>query len=256
MNKLLNGVIILIAIIIILLVVIIFAFFIFYREHKYYTKYEYARNLKSMLLSENYHNLKSGDIILYKANAVQLEHVIFTHSFFTHTGMIIKYNNKLYITESNPPNEEYVPANTDKLYTLNPVKKYIIGKKIKSGASIIPLFDRIKYFPGDCYLMSLNKPLSKEKESELLYWVFDSGKKISYPKYKQLFTIFLKEKIGFRKSTTIQHCFEYIAYLLDRLKITNNIHTYDLINICNKISQLWKKKLNNGYIYEPPVKII
>ena len=256
MNKLLNGLFILISIIVILLVVIIFNFFIFYREHKYYTKYEYARNLKSILLSEDdILNIKSGDIILYKANAVQLEHVIFTHSFFTHTGMIIKYNNELYITESNPPNEEYAPIDTD-WYTLNPTKKYIIGKKTKPGASIIPLFDRIKYFPGDCYLMALNKPLSAEKESELLHWVLDSERRVSYPKYKQLFTIFFKEKLGFSKSATIQHCFEYIAYLLDKLKITNNIHSHDLINICNIISQLWGKHLNNGYIYEIPIKII
>jgi len=246
------------SILLVLIIIIIALFFIIYRAHNYYKKYEYARELRFILVSEIYNDLKSGDIILYKANAVQLEHVLFTHSFFTHIGMIIKDNktNELYITESNPPNVEVVPIShyNGEWYELNPNINYQMGITINgSGANIIPLKPRLKYFAGDYYLMRLNKNLTDNQELELIN---DTTKIIKYPKFTQMISNLIKEEILNIHKKKEMHCFEYMGYLLDKMKITNNISLNNTINICNTISQIYNKELNNGYFYETPIKLI
>jgi len=268
----------------VILIIIVILSFAIYRVYNYCKKYEYARSLKFALVSEIYNDLKSGDIILYQSNVFALYNILITHSFFAHSGMIVKNDitGELYITESNPLYEEVIPnSHFDNIdYELDPKDIYIPGiPVIKSGVTFIPFDVRIKYYSGFCYVMRLNKELNHDQKQELLN---DQLENIEYPTYLQMFgEIIEKMKIKMKmKKEQLQeekeekeqlqeekeqiqeekgkkmHCFQYVGYLLDKIGITNSLYLYNTITIGNAISQLYNKELNNGYLYESPIKLI
>jgi len=239
-------------IIIILLLIIIFAI---KRLFTFCKKYEYARILKNIFISEIYDSLKTGDIIFFRANSLSMPCAFFTHSYFTHIGIVIKDEFKnfnsyvnIYINETNPEGTEYLPLNYNKnWYQLDPnVKKKKKGWTLLNGNKLNPLLVRIKYFPGDCYLMKLNKELDNKRKSLLLKY---SSKKIAYPITP------MGAVNAFLKKDNL-HCFQYIAYLLDKINITNIAKLYGISSICGEFGKLFNKKLNDGYIYEIPKRII
>lgn len=201
--------------IIVLLLFIIF-FIIHYRKIIYYKKYNNITfDIISISSAINY--LQSGDIILFRSNIINYKYFIFSHSFFTHIGIVIKYNNNLYICEKNIPDTE-----------------------VFGSSNINPLLDRIAQFNGSYYLMKLNKPLNFIREQLLIHFALNDKfiDPILYP------NILNSIKGYFKLNYKYMHCFQYIAYILDHINITNNLYLHNNIEICNKVNNLFKKKLN------------
>ena len=79
-----------IIIIMLLSILLIGAFSILHRSYHFFKKYENARILKSIPISEIYDELKNGDIILYKCNTISISSIL-SQVYYSHIGMVIKY---------------------------------------------------------------------------------------------------------------------------------------------------------------------
>jgi hypothetical protein len=254
-------------IILILLVLLISVFSVLSAEFTYYKKYENARILKYVNISDIYDNLKSGDIILYKGNTLAITGVL-SNTYYTHIGMVIKQDNgqdngqdiktDLYISETNP-SYEYLPKdykNKNNWYGLRPYYQTepYNGWKTKYGSDLLPLLIRIKYFPGDCFIMRLNKELD-QKRQKILYSAIQEF--CPYPTPSQIIKMAIEKKILKSQKTYARHCFQHVAYLLDKMKLTNNIlDSSGIVSICGEIGYIDGKKLNDGYTYDTPIKIL
>jgi hypothetical protein len=135
-------------IIIVLLLLLIGTFAILNKQYSYIRKYENARILKSVKISDIYDTLKSGDIILYKCNGLSISGLL-SNIYYTHIGIVIKYDNAnnanrlsdLYISETNPA-FEYLPRDykINNWYGLRPhIKKHQTGWKTNYGSDLLPL---------------------------------------------------------------------------------------------------------------------
>ena len=260
-------------IIILLLLLLIATCSILKREFSFFCKYQNARILNSITISETYDDLKSGDIILFKSNAISFSSAIFTHIYYSHIGIVVRgsnltmqklpgdphreYINELYISETNP-SFEYLPidyANKNNWYGLNPNLKNNShnGWKTKYGTDLLPLLVRIKYYPGDSFLMRLNKKLDPERESLLIK---HCQERCPYPSPLQGAKILIEEKFG-KQRTYARHCYQHVANILDKINITNNILSENTcLSICDKITYIPEKELNDGYKYEIPIKLL
>lgn len=198
--------------------------------YNHYKKYEYYKNEKYIKISNIYDDLKSGDIILFKSNTIFYVNIFLTNTYYTHIGMVVKKNDILYISETNAENVLYIP-----------------NYKTNNGSELLPLLIRIKHYPGDCFLMKLNKPLTSEKEKILLK---HANEKIPYPTAFQAFINY------FTKNNNIRHCFQHVGNLLDQIGITNNIMKNNIINICSAVENIFTKKINDDYQYSNPIKIL
>lgn len=223
-----SVIILLISLLIILLILLTT---ITIKLYHYYKKYEYYKNDKYIKISKIYDELKSGDIILFKSNAIFYINVFLTNGYYTHIGIVVKKNNILYISEINSYGNIYLPPNY----------------KTSNHSELFPLLIRIKYFAGDCYLVELNKNLDKKRENILLNY---SDEKILYPTPFQRFINY------FTKNISVRHCFQYVGYILDKMGITNNIMSNNIINICSTVENIFTKKLNDEYQYNSPIRII
>lgn len=272
----------------VLLLLLIGAFAIFNKQYSYIQRYENARILKSVQISDIYDTLKSGDIILYKCNGLSISGLL-SNIYYTHIGMVIKYDtsinapsllnnitlnnghkdpyktiplNKnrlsdLYISETNPA-FEYLPRDfaQNNWYGLRPhIKKTNHdGWLTNYGADILPLLIRLKYYPGDCFIMRLNKKLDSHRQQILEAAVEE---KCPYPTPIQGLKILSEKKILHKQKTYARHCFQHVAKLLDTIKLTNNLlDDSGVISICNEIGYIDGKVLNSGFQYETPIKII
>jgi len=235
-------------IIIILVILLIGTIGLLHRGFSYYNKYENFRILKYIKISDIYDNLKSGDIILYKCNTISLPSVFLTHVYFSHIGIVLKSGNDLFISETNP-SFEYIPSNYNNVNSFLNAKG---GWKTKYGSDILPLLVRIKYYPGDSFLVRLNKPLDAEKQKILIKYAHEQ---CPYPTIIQGLSIFIEENFG-KPKTRARHCFQHVGYLLDKMGITNNISDHGIYSICKKMANIYNKKLNDGYQYETPIKIL
>jgi len=254
-------------IIIVLLLLLIGTFSILRTEYVYYKQYENARILKNIQISEIYDTLKSGDIILYKCNTLSFAGMLGS-VYYTHIGMVIKtndeqftgkdiYKSDLYISETNPA-YEYLPKEYDSKnwYGLRPhsPKKQIDGWKTNYGTDFLPLLVRIKYFAGDCFIMRLNKELDVKKK-KILFSAID--KNCPYPTPLQGLQILAEKQLFKKQKTYARHCYQHIANLLDQMGLTNNmLESNGFLSICNKVGYIDTQKLNDGYKYETPIKII
>lgn len=151
--------------------------------------------------------------ILFRSNIINYKYFIFLHSFFTHIGIVIKTNNLV-----AEPNNLYI------------CEKNIPNTTIFGDFNINPLLDRIMSFNGSCYLMKLNKPLNFIREQLLKSFALKTF--INPILYSNVFN-------------SIKTYFKQIF----KLNITNNLYLYNNIKICNKVNNLFEKKLNDGYSY-------
>lgn len=210
-----------------------------YRKNIYYEKCNNT-TFDIIPIANILNYLQSGDIILFRSNIINYKYFIFSHSFFTHVGIVIKNNNlfsknnNLYICEKNIPNTT-----------------------IFGDSNINPLLDRIMSFNGSCYLMKLNKPLNFIREKLLKSFALKTFvDPILYPNALNSIKTYFKQIFKLNINYKYMHCFQYIAYILDYINITNNLYLYNNIEICNKVNNLFEKKLNDGYSYAKPIQII
>lgn len=191
--------------------------------NKPYNKYIYQ-----YILYENIKNdLKSGDLVLFSNLNYSIISRTIGHPTFSHIGIIVKYKDNLYSLEM---------VNNDLVYPSESPFKNVI---------LIPLYDRIKFYSGYCYIASLSKPLSKNKENKLHNYY---KKNI---RFLNTYDILFKYFSVFKRNSNKQMCSQYIANILEELGLLDNINHLKFWNYHKKII-----KICNNTIYNHPVQII
>jgi hypothetical protein len=195
----------------------------------YYKKYK--KSIDKVYISDIYDNLKSGDIILFNNYQWAPISYAIVDSCYTHAEIIIKYNDF-------------------------DVKKYKLKQNLYSvefcanGLQTHELLLKIKNFGSNCSIFTLNKEITEKMYKKFLKLIH-SKQEIYYILWKNIF-----KKIIYWGRIMI-HCFQYILYILDQLKLTNNLlKRRDMIKSVNTVSNINNEKLNFGYKYNKAVKVV
>ena len=184
---------------------------------------------KKILYSNIISQVKSGDLVFFDNTLTSIYERTFGHPQFSHIGIIVEINNEIYISDCNP----------DDVFINN---KKIINK----GLNLVPFYDRIYNYNGYVYISSLKHPLTiiqKQKLNHIL------NKNIDFLSTFKIVTsyIFNVNYIYMNEMT----CIEYIAYILDKLKITYNLSKSNKKDLSNNIIEL-----SNSELYYNPVHVI
>jgi hypothetical protein len=212
-------------IIISILIIIHFVMLVIYRYKINSIEYN-EKNIKFNDLKEK---VKTGDLILFKTNShwdliefyfYRLLPTIFLNQHYSHTSMVLKDNNELYIVESSE--EPY--------YDLNLKKK-------KAGVRIVDFERRIKDYDGIIgYKINKNNIEDKKEEINKLVksnYSLDFSKSVLY----SMFSILSDKDIKSNESNGIG-CIPFLTSLLDKLKLYNKNDKLNQLNIANVKSNI------------------
>jgi hypothetical protein len=137
---------------IISLIINILLLLLFYLIYKngYSIKCEDYPIYNKILLSRILKIAKGGDLLLFSNSRCNVVTRTFGNPYYSHIGIIIKKNNKLYTLELVKDDNVYPKQNRYK------------------GLIIIPLEDRILHYSGSVYYCQLINPLDQDLENKLL----------------------------------------------------------------------------------------
>ncbi len=181
-----------------------------------------------------YKNLKSGDLILFSNLHYNLITRTFGDSTFSHIGIVVKQNNKLYSLEMI--GNDY----------------YIRNKQKENSVILTQLKERITNYAGYVYISQKKIPLNSNQEQILYSYI---NKDFCFFKPTDIFKILYSIMSG--NSSNIKVCSQYIINILEDLKIINNVNYYKpwnyhkiIINLCNNCSYLMPiQVISNELLY-------
>ena len=230
---------------IICIIIIFILFFGICRISKYIDTYTNFRIPSHINISEIYDDLKSGDIILFASTIINLSNILLSHIFYTHIGILIRINDIMYISETNPA-IEFMPKNGKSTYNTS-----YDEIRTNNGADILPLLPKLKFFTGDYFIMQLSRPLNQNREELLIQTAKDLfNDNYPYPTLFQGLVAIMGKKIKAR------HCMLHVAHILDKLQLTLDYEQSGFLSICKKITELSNIKLNDNYYYNNITQIL
>jgi hypothetical protein len=212
------GCIILLLFCLILLIYYAYTTIYYYEDSEYY-KYKYT------YLEDIINELDTGDLILFSSYYFSAIRVL-SHPRFSHIGMIIRKDNKIYGIEL-----------LDSDYTAP-------GKMIYN-INIFDLKERIIYYPGFIYISKYNKKLDAITKTKLIKET--ENKIYEYPINNVLL---LKYLLNINNNQYNKSCIEYIVHLLEIC----NIHNFRNIKINNYMHEILL--FCNGNKYTNPIRVI
>lgn len=145
-----------------------------------------------------------GDVILFTASAHGFTNSAVTRDFFSHAGMVVRdpRTRRLYLSDSS--GSEVMPAADGTEYAT------------AAAAATIPLYARLKYYPGELYHMRLEPDLTPSQERRL--WDL-AQERAPYPCLWQSLAGLLRLPRWARGGTS-RHCMQHVAWLIDGLALT------------------------------------
>ena len=165
--------------------------------------------------------------------------------FYTHIGILIRINDIMYISETNPA-IEFMPKNGKSTYNTS-----YDEIRTNNGADILPLLPKLKFFTGDYFIMQLSRPLNQNREELLIQTAKDLfNDNYPYPTLFQGLVAIMGKKIKAR------HCMLHVAHILDKLQLTLDYEQSGCLSICKKITELSNIKLNDNYYYNNITQIL
>jgi hypothetical protein len=123
----------------------------------YFIDRMYIDNEMNSVANINYSNIEktanTGDIICFRWNCVDVGFRLF--SKYSHVGLIVKKNNKLYILETHPKEDPESNINN-------------------SGVHLYKLKKRLDYYDGDLYYSKLSAAINDTQRSKLTNHVINN----------------------------------------------------------------------------------
>lgn len=218
---------ILLSIIIVILILIIYKLYNIYTDDYKYQNNEYYK-YKYTYLEDIKDELNTGDLVLF--SSYYFSHIrIASNKKFSHIGMIIKYNNVLYIIDM---------VNYDT--TMPGIQQKDIN--------INELYNRITYYTGFVYIVKYNKNLSIENEKNIIKSITQN--RFTFPYKKEILMAKYFFNIQNQYINKYKTCVEYIVHLMEcgkiynfkNIKIKNYMH--EIIHLCN------------GTLYSEPIRVL
>jgi hypothetical protein len=185
---------------------------------------------QNISLDETYKIAKTGDILLFRWNNVDLLHNII--SFFTHSGIIVEINNEKYVLETHMKNDT----------TQN------------GGVNLYKLSERINMYHGHNFLLRLKNNLVQSNHSHIIQQHIKQYLNLPFfDNYKKYYVQqCLPRKFCnscFSQSppdTPFLYCSQFVGIILKHLHLLNPntnvncISPYDLIFIENNGNKLYQ----------------
>lgn len=232
-------------IMLVLVLIVAFTFIGLYRMSEYYSMFCTMRAPRAKV-SDIYPALKTGDVLLFVATCHAPSNSMLTQTFYSHTGVLLREGDLLYISEASAGGE-LMPDPRD------PAESNI---HMHRGADLTPFLTRLKYYTGDCYVMRLSHPLDAGRE-EKLKSTAERLYAAHYP-YPTVFQILLGMA---GRSTASRHCFQHSAHLIDEARLTPLDRAAPLAEsgfaaVCREVCDLPGRPLPDGYSYLPPVQLV
>lgn len=195
-------------------------------------------------VSDIYDLLKTGDLLLFVASTHSLTNSVFTQTFYSHVGVLLREGEIVRVSESQPG-----------LGLMPDPARPGADRLMHRGADLTPLLTRLKYYPGDCYVLRLSRPLDSEREEALRRRAAAlSREEYPYPGKAQLVLGF------FGWATESRHCFQHVAHLLDSAGLgpldRGPLSEAGFTGVCREICELPGRPLPGGYSYAPPLQLV
>lgn len=187
------------------------------------------------MLSNEYKNIKTGDLIYTRSAVATMQEMIIPY-IYKHAGIIVEFNNTLYIVETFSAK---ITGRSKEALILH-----------KGGVGMTRLSDWMKHLIGNAYLCKLNKPLMPQHTDALYDTIIHLyGEK--YPSITSLYFIFI---LGLPIKTS-PYCYSFVYKCLTNMKLLNyqNLSANELSRI---ITSIYEIDLNDGYKYEFPRQLI
>ena len=204
------------------LIVIFYLFYICNNTYNYYNNNN--TQFKKLLLSKQYHDIKAGDILLFKSFCHSLTTSILMGSFYSHVGIITEYNGEKYVIE---------------LDILNEVTK----NNWSTGVNTSRLLERLDFYKGNIYYMPLKYPLTNIQKIKLNNIITKTKGKINYDQSKihHILRLIFNHRLFYPDMI----CIEYISYILKYLKLINlyDMSSYQMVQ---QFMKLPKKQLTDN----------
>lgn len=233
-------------ILIIIILSVIWPYVIIIRMLEYNNKFTTIR-LPRAKISDIYPHLKTGDILLFAAATQIPMQCGISKDFYSHTGMILREGELVYVTEAQIGAELMPNPNI-------PGTDY----HLKIGTTVSPLLTRLKFYTGQVCVMRLSRSLDFDRE-QIIKSVTDKlhNEVYAYPTIKQV----LSHKLLGNRNIKARHCFQHVAHLLDSIGLTpldrrTPFADAGFVKCCNDICVLSGRSLPDNYYYEDPIQII
>jgi hypothetical protein len=232
-----------------------------YRLAEYNQRYSVVR-MPRVLLTEVYQTLKTGDLLLFVSATHSLANSVFTQTFFSHAGLVVREGDNVHISEAQPGLElmPIAAAQTGPATAQAGPATAQAGPaaevRMNHGADLTPLLTRLKYYTGLCCLLSLSHALDARRETALALQAERlAAKKHPYPKLWQTGLALL----GYRPRA--QHCFQHVAALLDAADLApldmrgRALRAAGCVGVCQEICEIAGRELPDSNFYLPPACI-
>lgn len=212
---------------------------LFYFCYRLYIDNE-MNNTPTIKYKNLYKNVKTGDLIIYRWNTVDVGFRMF--SKFSHVGMIVKKNKKLYLLETHPD------ENTNKK-----------DKKSNDGVHLYLLKNRIEDYDGECFIAKLNPKYDTKYITNNIINNLKEYKKIPFDaSFRDLFVYNYLKNLITPFDVTVPNkesmfCSEFIGHILYKTDIYR--HDKNLASL-NPGSFLDLKNNNNEQLYNYLKKVV
>lgn len=149
---------------------------------------------------------RPGDLLFFSAHVHGFSNSVFTMDFYSHSAIVVQDPNtgQLYVSEATLGGLMPDPSDPD---------AEIVAS---DRAQLVPLFARLKYYPGIACVARLEPGLRREESRRL--WSL-AQEKTPYPSFSfslaRMFRLLGGERRGSQR-----HCMSHVAWLLDELGLT------------------------------------
>lgn len=218
----------------------------------YYSEHAIWRFPRALVSSTEF---KPGDILLFTGHTHGFVNSLLTQDFYTHGSIIVRNpkDGQCYISETMIGDEVMPhPQKSD-------VELVAGGKTV-----ILPLYSRIKFYPGETFLMRLTPELSPAQSNKL--WELAHAN-TPYPGFWNSFLrIVGLEKLLSNRGTDERHCMAHVAWMLDQIGLTptktlkkgKKMYRGSFLGTCRRVSRIYKEPLGvrGTCHYLPPVHLL
>lgn len=192
---------------------------------------KYNKIYKKILFSDLYPYFKTGDLLLFSFNNVDIKSRGFVNNRFSHMAMIYENNGNLYTLEMN--SIDLISSDNNQLY---------------KNFNIMPLDERIQNYSGNIYYSSLLKELTEDEKNKLNN-IINNAKNYKYSSISNLCLNFLL--FSNKLDNKNRFCSEFIAEILHKLDISSIPYNSIKFRLSDNIVDL-----TDNIIYTNPILIL
>jgi hypothetical protein len=198
-------------------------------------------------VSDVYDDLRTGDLMLFVASVSSGVNSMYTQTFYSHVGMLVRDRGVVYLSEATRSTAVMPLAGGGVAPT-------------QRGADLTPLLVRLKHYIGTYYLLRLRGPGARrgcdgEREQQLASEA-RALRRAAHP-YPTFGEALAESLFGWRAARQPRHCFQHVAHLLAAANLGPadgaDLMAAGIGGVCRAVSDIPARPLAGGHAYDAPV---